>query len=82
MGINSDYGRLGDGVFVQEGKATENAGGNASQSLCLDGANILVYICLHELVKGPADLCGVVYTVILALDELSQMHVIVCVGER
>ena len=75
-GIGSGYSQFGDGVFVHEGKAAENAGDNALCSFCLDGAKFLVHICLHELIKCPADLGGGVYTVIPASDELSQMHVI------
>ena len=71
-GIGLGYGRFGDGVFVHEIKAAENAGDNMLRSLCLDGVEFLVHICLHELVKGLGDLGGVVYTVFLVLNELPK----------
>ena len=41
----------------------------------------MVHICFHVFVKGLADLGGSVYPPIHVSDQLSLMHVVVCVGE-
>ena len=78
----SDCRRFGDGVFVREENVVVNAISSWSRVRDLNWVKLLVHFCSHELVKGLADLGGVMYNLIPASDELSHMHVIVCVGER
>ena len=68
-------GWFGDVVFVHESKLAENAVCNVRR---LIGAELLVHICRHKIVKGLADLGGVVYTVVAEFEHTSHMHVIVC----
>ena len=68
-------GWFGDVVFVHESKLAENA---VCDVRCLNGAEPLVHICHHEIVKGLADLGSVVYTVVAESEHTSNVCVIVC----